>query len=354
MTDLSLTALPVLCGDSLILEYGVNNSLEKRRIVVDTGYAKTYHSTLKPYLTSVVEQGASLDLLVLTHVDDDHIRGVFPLLKDFTHTIAHQYWLNYSPNPLIDADESGKIGMRQGIDARDLLMPTGKLNREPVMASQEYMIGNGKLTILSPDKAQFDTFIDEWKEYERNLPPKDTSSSRKRSDHKKTLEELCTFGFHPDKSPTNRSSIAFLLEVDTYKILLLSDSFPDVVADTLEKKGFSEANLLKADLVKVSHHGSRKNTNNRLLDLIDCHKYLISTHYENTDHFPHKETLARIIYTVRKRDVVNPIHFYFTYDDPGFRTLFSDDELKKYLIKCHFPCNPSQGIKVTFPENDSF
>ena len=71
----------------------------------------------------------------------------------------------------------------------------------------------------------------------------------------------------------NAASIAFILRCDNLSILMLGDSYPQNVERYLrEEKGYSEENPLVVDFVKVSHHGSRNNTSNSLLDIIQCDK----------------------------------------------------------------------------------
>ena len=67
--------------------------------------------------------------------------------------------------------------------------------------------------------------------------------------------------------------------------------------------------------MKISHHGSKYNTNSRLLKLIDTNLYVISTNGENEVH-PNKRTLARIIK-----------------NKPNCKILFNYPELKDKIFK---------------------
>lgn len=55
------------------------------------------------------------------------------------------------------------------------------------------------------------------------------------------------------------------------------------------------------DLVKLSHHGSNANVSTAMLELIDCHRFLIST---NGDNFAHPDDAA-IAKTIMSSD--NPV-----------------------------------------------
>ena len=87
--------------------------------------------------------------------------------------------------------------------------------------------------------------------------------------------------------------------------------------------GYSKQNKLKVDIVKVSHHGSKDNTSNELLELIECNKFLISTDGKQHGH-PDKEALARIICSQN-----NPC-FIFYYNIA--HKIFSEDEISKNIF----------------------
>ena len=52
------------------------------------------------------------------------------------------------------------------------------------------------------------------------------------------------------------SSIAFILELGKWKILMLGDASPDVIAKSLRLMGYSKERPCKIYYVKLSHHGS--------------------------------------------------------------------------------------------------
>ncbi len=52
------------------------------RMLIDGGYAKTYHKYLKKFLLNLAAEGKRLNLIVVTHIDDDHISGIRSLLQE--------------------------------------------------------------------------------------------------------------------------------------------------------------------------------------------------------------------------------------------------------------------------------
>src|SRR4051812_424731 len=71
-----LDLLPAKDGDSLLVTYG--DQRRTRHLLIDGGRASSY-PMIKPVLASI---GEPLDLLVVTHVDQDHILGVLAMFKD--------------------------------------------------------------------------------------------------------------------------------------------------------------------------------------------------------------------------------------------------------------------------------
>src|SRR5215212_9539908 len=78
----TLEALEAKHGDSLLLHYGTKKS--PRLIVIDGGPPGVFGQSLRPRLEWLRDKrapGGSLPvrLLMVSHIDDDHIRGVLDL-----------------------------------------------------------------------------------------------------------------------------------------------------------------------------------------------------------------------------------------------------------------------------------
>ena len=79
MRTLNLTMLPARQGDALWLSWGDPASLH--HVLIDCGTEEIGHR-VREKLEQLVSQGQSLDLLVITHVDRDHIGGVLTALAE--------------------------------------------------------------------------------------------------------------------------------------------------------------------------------------------------------------------------------------------------------------------------------
>jgi hypothetical protein len=138
------------------------------------------------------------------------------------------------------------------------------------------------------------------------------------------------FTFKEDKSIPNGSSIAFIMEYEDKKFLFLGDAHPSIVIEGLKKCGFDEENPLKAELMKVSHHGSQYNTNLEILAIAKTNNYIISSNA--TKHgLPNKRTIARIIAN-------NPnATIHFNYEDIIDSIFIKDDVIafKDFSPSCN-------------------
>ena len=99
----------------------------------------------------------------------------------------------------------------------------------------------------------------------------------------------------------------------------MGDAHPSIVIESLKALGYSTHNPLRIDYIKVSHHGSKGNTNEELLTLIDCNNFIISAN-GNHHGLPNKKTFARIIKHFPNANLM------FNYPNL-ISQIFSDEEL---------------------------
>src|SRR5262249_32252403 len=66
-------------GDSLILEFGT--AKKPRYVLIDGGPPGNYAADLEPALSEIVGRHGKLDLVLLSHIDNDHIIGVLDLFS---------------------------------------------------------------------------------------------------------------------------------------------------------------------------------------------------------------------------------------------------------------------------------
>nr|WP_228725629.1 MBL fold metallo-hydrolase [Klebsiella quasipneumoniae] len=68
---------PAQNGDAFLLSTGRTN------ILIDGGYASTFYSYIQKDLEELAAKNACLNLVIITHIDADHIGGIICLLASY-------------------------------------------------------------------------------------------------------------------------------------------------------------------------------------------------------------------------------------------------------------------------------
>ena len=310
--SLRIEFIKALHGDSILITS--ESKQGNIRILVDGGPEYSFRSRepgeqrdghLKRVLDDLRKDNHKIDLVILTHVDDDHIGG---LLKAFEHPdylsqmanriifnsgqLIHEHFneSNISLNDISGNFEgNADTSISQGASFENFISRLGLWDRRLICQSMVYELLDIKLTFLSPNDKYLRKLLVKW-EKEVGLP----ETSANDTDYKHSYAELLASDkFIEDKSIHNGSSLSFILERNEQRFVFLGDAFPSTIIEGLRILGYSEEKPLKAELVKISHHGSKGNTNSELLKLIDTTEYVVST--DGSRHgLPNKTTFARI------------------------------------------------------------
>lgn len=329
-------------GDCILIKL-VNNG-EPFNILVDSGIGFECIKMLREDLENIKKVGEKIDLLIITHIDSDHISGIVNLFEDtcFDKTIFSKIWFNSGRNisNYLKCGEGKEFGItqngtkqsyRQGITLESLLDHLD-WESELIVSGNCYKFGEITIDILSPTLSSLEILNNAWEvEMEKN-----TNMSKGQSDHKKNIEELKENPFEEDKKVVNKSSIAFALSYKEFNILMLGDSIPTDIINALNNLKLNKNSNQKVSVVKLAHHGSKKNTNYELLSLIESNNYIISTNSSQHNH-PDKECLSRIICShvgtqgeLSESKKCN-INFIFNYKSI-MNQIFTNEELDKYPI----------------------
>ncbi|MEZ7505968.1 ComEC/Rec2 family competence protein [Flavobacterium sp. Arc2] len=300
-------------GDAILISFKEKG--DTRNILIDGGMPATYvhkdkkgklkYGELKETVDKIRESNEKIDLLVLTHVDDDHIGGVLKWFeKDKeAHKIIGQVWFNsgrlisehyneqeIATNLLEIPDDGTLTSIGQGVKFEDYIEEKGIWNRRTFVSldSFKYLSINFKILSPSPDKLQL--LLGKWEKEK----PESLYTSVDKNDYELTLKEhIAKDKFKEDPAIHNGSSIALIMTLNKKNFVFLADAHPTVVVNSLKAFGYSKDKPLKAALVKISHHGSKANNSIEMLELIKTNKYIISTNGNKHAH-PNKQFLARL------------------------------------------------------------
>ncbi len=296
-------------GDCLWIEYG--DPERPRRILIDTGPAKTYESQLLPRIQAVVDAEGEcvFELFVVTHIDDDHIGASLRLLDELDPSLVciKEVWFNGYFH--LSNERDGLLGPDQGEKLSELVR-RGRwpwnlsFDRRAVMVPiegplQTYTFAEMKLTVLSPTFERLQALKDTWERVirEEGLVPGEAYArdepvlgSGFLGDD---IRDLAQAPFKEDRSVANGASIAFLAEYDGKRVLFGADAWPSVLVDSLKRAPF-DARPQAVDAFKLPHHGSAKNLSLPMLDAYPASRYLVSTTGAKFRH-PDAEAVAKLV-----------------------------------------------------------
>ena len=336
--------LPAREGDCLWIRYG--DAKNPKQILIDGGRKATGKELLKR-LKQLPPAKRTFELLIVSHIDRDHIEGVLELLKDRTLKFK-DVWFNAYFH-LLDLES---FGPEQGERLSDTLIENKlpwnvKFKGKAVCLRGERLTkvkldGGMTLTLLSPDQDQLIKLEPKWRKEceEAGLVLRKKSVRTEvpgiESFGPINIDTLALSDFEPDSAEPNGSSIAVLLEFQKKRALLAADAHPArLIASikTLKKN----AKPLKLDAFKIAHHGSEKNVSRELLELVDCRRFLISTSGSYFKH-PKAAAIARIV----KFGGQNPT-LYFNYRNSLTKVWNSDTFKKNYGYEVIFPEPKNNG-----------
>lgn len=305
--------LPAKEGDCLLIEYGTADN--KKYVLIDGGRAWTYKHALKHKLEEMgIKQ---LELLVVSHVDRDHIDGVQKMLQDpDLNLTVNDIWFNtwaHLNDESVSADDetedesfSVKMGEYFSRSILEREWPWNKsFNGKAVKtenATDPTTLSELNIQLLSPNTEKLTALKNTWvvECKKAGLVPGfgvddyEVLEDDEESFSVLNLNALAKTPFDGDDSVPNGSSIAFILEYGNKRVLCAGDAHIDVLVDKLKALGASKASPIKLDAIKIPHHGSKGNVSKELLELIDCKHFLISTNGNYFKH-PNDVAIARII-----------------------------------------------------------
>ena len=342
--------LPAGHGDCLWIEYG--DASATHRWLIDGGTQASAAGLLRR-IDALPASERQFELLVLSHIDSDHIGGALPLMKAVQNGLRFgDVWFNGWKHL------SGQLGSKQGemfsSAIEDLHLPWNawRQGHAIVVGADDLptttLPGGMKITLLSPTPAQLQKLAPAWQQELKKaglVPGSHVDYSRflKGSPSTSTdVDQLADTPFDGDSAPANGSSIALLAEFGGASVLFGADAHDPVLAQSvrrlLRQRGVDR---LKLDALKVSHHASQNNLSKEFLALIDCRRYCIST---NGDYFchPDREAIGRIVKYGGERP-----ELHFNYSTRYNEVWKRPDLQERYRFSARYPKAPKDGVAVS-------
>ena len=362
---LNLKMYPAKNGDAFLVRASGSH------ILIDAGYATTFHEHILKDLRQVANAGHVLDLLICTHIDKDHIGGLLEFLSSNGPQGARsivevkEVWhnsLRSLPSVPGGPDSSSDRQLLEAIQRRGFLLPASLgpaanpisakqgSSLAKLLQQQGYLWNSGDGTIcmtskrpthvlatgvqvqlIGPPVVRLQELRSWWLAQMRKISYRGGAAvdalledayemlcASTREPMPAAVKTISTGGakrladlYVPDISPTNGSSIATIIEAGGKRLLFLGDSWAKDIAAELKREHKSDAPQM-FDVIKVSHHGSIHNTSVDLLSLIDAPVFLVSSDGSAHNH-PDFEVLAEIV----DRPATFERLIYFNYETPA-------------------------------------
>lgn len=261
-------------GDAISFRYGKLNGGpdDQMVVVVDGGFSdngdrliehiKTYYHT------------ATVDLVVSTHPEQDHISGLEAVLQemDVRELWMHLPWIHTSSLSKARATGFQRTnlgeGLEKSLDAAADLEAIARSRGIPVREPFAGLVSDDEaIAVLGPTDTYYEQLLDEigakpspvkqpvTAELAKSLPDTETEDLN--------IETLTDSG---ETSPVNNTSVILALQLEGDLLLLTGDAGIPALSqatDLLEGVGVTPGTL---DFIQVPHHGSRHNIGPSVLD----------------------------------------------------------------------------------------
>jgi competence protein ComEC len=234
--ELELTAIDVGQGDSMLVCFP-----DSKLMLIDGGGVLSFgrHTTprldigedvVSPYLWS--RSIRKIDVVALTHAHDDHAGGLPAIIENFHPS---QLWTGATPS---SAAWSAVRDKARAENVRVIALPSGR----------SFAFGGARIDVISP-------------------PPDYVASER----------------------PMNNDSLALRITYGRRSVLLTGD-----MEKAMERRALLDGEPLRADILKVGHHGSNTSSIDPFLDAVSPAFAVISDGFENSFRHPHPKVLERL------------------------------------------------------------
>jgi hypothetical protein len=361
----SLDVRRALKGDCMLLHYGTKQN--PGLALIDGGPKGVYGQHLRPRLEQIRkarvkgDEPLRVDLLMVSHLDDDHIQGILELTSelreaaderkprlvqilslwhnsfdniiehntdDLTASVKNEFGpasLSGSgdfPEEMVneveqESDEHAEVvasslkvlaSIQQGaqlrVDAKRLDIPVNpEFDRELIVADKDAeAIDMGEelsFTIVGPMLPEINALRKKHIEWLQKLQKQGKTPSQ-------------VLAAYVDKSVPNLSSLVALAKAGGKTMLLTGDARGDKILEGLELIGLiKNGGKFQVDLLKVPHHGSSNNLDNDFFERIAATQYVFSGDGQHGN--PERETLEMLYRTRGENDY--KIHFTYPIDE---------------------------------------
>jgi Predicted hydrolase (metallo-beta-lactamase superfamily) len=286
-------------GDCIRLRFD-----DTHNIFIDSGVS-TFATAFRRICDQVLSSGETLDALILTHADDDHIGGILMNLRSPRYQCPfNEVWMNRS-GAAVTGDHA--LSVRQNDEVYAELLERG-ITVKPMLKGERRTIAGATMEVVWPDREHMSTGM---------RREKDTALAR-RKDYHIPLSKLAQMPLScHDTSQSNKCSVVFAFCYRGRKLLFTGDAWAE---DVVRAKG-------DFDLIKLPHHGSVRNISEAYPAAVRSSNFLICT--DGRGH-PDKQTIAKLEQWYGEIQVYSPCDWwkkdFFTADDRDHKISYMKKE----------------------------
>jgi hypothetical protein len=301
---LALDVVQAAFGDCLVLRYG--SAAQPRALLIDGGPGGTYAAHLRTLLVRLAAEGVTIDAVVLSHIDNDHVTGLLDLFDDLD--LQQQgvgpalppirgLWHNAFSLSAGGADIAPRVREALGLVARRGFGPSlaGVAEGDALRAAADRLgvpingrfrdgrilldgtpsvrLAGPTIDVIGPGEAILAKLRKQWLDW--------------LAKHGRDVEAgRLPVAVAPDRSVPNLSSIVLLVRSRGRSLLLTGDGRGDQILDGLRERGLLDATgRVHVNVLKVPHHGSARNASPEFFRSVTADIYAISAdgRYGNPD-----------------------------------------------------------------------
>ena len=364
-----LEVLPARKGDCLMLHTETDDG--PGLILIDGGPAGVSSESLLPRLEELREERELaeneplvIDLLVVSHVDDDHINGVIDLLegmlerkgkkpalfkiKELWHNSFDRVLGNDETGALMASTKFGAASMASVIEEADEGPPTdhakilasvkqgddlkrlakaldipvnGMFGKKLIQTAPGELVSREvagiEFVVLGPRRPELIELQEEFDKWLEKQPPSERT-------------ETSLLAALDDKSAANLSSIVLLARKDGRTILLTGDARSDKVLEGLDDCGLcGPGETIEVGILKMPHHGSIRNLDEHgdFLRRVTSKHYVLSGNGEHGN--PDRETFELLFETRPDAEMNLYVTYLLDEIDPERRKVYEKERKKK-------------------------
>jgi hypothetical protein len=322
-----LRAFHAADGDCLLL-----SSSDGHHALVDGGRSRTFEEEAWPELRAMADAGERLDLLVVSHIDADHITGVLRLMRAVAAWAVHDHQVTDGGNPdarppgvgrppaigavwhnswraqvgdlagdieaalaALAPPGEGALGALAALDGLAQSIPEGvellrMIDEDTPLARNEAFgggpallrapphvepLGRARLTVLGPSRRHLERLREEWRRWLADLGAAAGGADGPGAGLAEAARVIASTD--PSKvTPPNRASITLLAEEDGRTCLLTGDAAEEELLDGLAAAGRRDGGPFHCDVLKVQHHGSEHNLSTGFAEAVVADHYVFS------------------------------------------------------------------------------